>query len=151
MSRKENKQGAPAGGPGAQGDVARSAGLHFLTPQPVGLIGMIRESSTNRAVRPLGLCGGCPPPATPCINGSPPGRGRAPVVANMVAWYRGLESHVSIAFLEERRLLPPSFLICKIGGFSNRWGWVVLIKVSTGGLRAGPRVLQNMSGYPMEP
>lgn len=88
MSRKENKQGAPVGGPGAQGDLALSAGLHFLTPQPVGLIGMTHESSTNRAVRPLGLCGWCPPP--PCINGSPPGRGRAPVAANTVAWYSGL-------------------------------------------------------------
>lgn len=36
VSRKENKQGAPAGGPGAPGDLALSAGLHFLTPQPGG-------------------------------------------------------------------------------------------------------------------
>ena len=33
VSRKENKQGAPAGGPTAQGDLALSAGLRFLTPR----------------------------------------------------------------------------------------------------------------------
>lgn len=70
-----------------QGDLSLSAGLRFLTLQPAGLLGMTRESSTNRAVRPLGLWGRHPP--TPCSNGSSPGRGRAPVVANMVAWYRG--------------------------------------------------------------
>lgn len=49
------------GGPVAQGDLALSAGLHFLTPWLAGLIGMTREWSTNRAVRPLGLWGRRPP------------------------------------------------------------------------------------------
>ena len=80
------------GGPVAQGDLALSAGLHFVTPQPVGLIGMTQESSANRAVRPFGLCSGRLPPPTPCLNGSSPGRGRAPVVASMVARYSGVSS-----------------------------------------------------------
>lgn len=92
MSRKENKQEDPVGSPVAQGDLALSVGLHSVTSQPVGLIGMTRGSSTNRAVRPFGLCGGHLPPPTPCLNGSPPGRGRAPVVANMVAGYSGVSS-----------------------------------------------------------
>lgn len=73
----------------AHGDPALSAGLHSLTPQPARLIGMTREWSTNRAVRSLGLWGGRFPTRP---NGCPPGRGRAPVVAKVAAWYSGMNS-----------------------------------------------------------
>lgn len=58
MSRKENKQGPLAGGPTAQGDLALSAGLCFLTPQ---LDRDDLRSDYKRHMRPHGLWGGLAP------------------------------------------------------------------------------------------
>lgn len=90
VSRKENKQAAPS-------DPVLSAGLHFLTPQPVGLIGMTWGSSAHRAVRPHGLWGFVLPFL--CPNGSPPGRGRATLLAKRVTWWSRMSSELEKSYV----------------------------------------------------
>lgn len=90
MPRKENKQGAPAGGPAAQGDLAVSADLHFLTPLPEAADGDdpgIKYQQGSEASWPVRWA--LPPP---CPSGSPPGRRRA--LLSRAEQALGQESHV---------------------------------------------------------
>lgn len=134
MPRKENKQGAPAGGPAAQGDLAVSADLHFLTPLPEAADGDdpgIKYQQGSEASWPVRWA--VPPRVLVAAHQAEEGLclvERSKLWARKVMCLLGGKA-ASVPVVTE------SFFICKISDFFLIDGKVAPIKVGMGGLRAG--------------